>query len=265
MQQADDFLAESRSLFELVAPLDDDALERVTAFKGWRIANVIAHLSVWNRAAVLSLTDTDALSALLRGIGEHLKAGGRMTEFEKDCHEGVWGRALVEHWWRSCEETARHFAVADPAQRVPWAGPDMSARSSISARLMETWAHGQEVFDELGVVRANADRIYNIAVLGNNTYGWTFKNRGEQPPEPRPFLELVAPSGKVWTFNEPRDDERISGSAEAFCQVVTQVRNIADTDLEVSGANAEAWMSRAQCFAGAPNDPPAPGTRVIRC
>jgi uncharacterized protein (TIGR03084 family) len=148
--------------------------------------------------------------------------------------------------------------------RVKWAGPDMSVRSSITARLMETWAHGQEVYDELGVVRVNGDRIRNIVVLGNNTYGWTFAVRGEQAPQPVPHLVLQAPSGEIWTYNEPSAEERIEGSAEAFCQVVTQVRNVADTDLVVCGPNAAQWMQKAQCFAGPPETPPAPGVRGTR-
>jgi uncharacterized protein (TIGR03084 family) len=126
---------------------------------------------------------------------------------------------------------------------------------------METWAHGQEVYDVLGVIRRNADRIRNIVVLGNNTYGWTFKVRGEEPPSPRPHLRLTAPSGEIWTYNDPSPVELIEGLAEEFCQVVTQTRNIADTGLKVVGPNAVSWMSKAQCFAGGAETPPPPGAR----
>jgi uncharacterized protein (TIGR03084 family) len=141
-------------------------------------------------------------------------------------------------------------------------GPDMSVRSSITARLMETWAHGQEIYDALGIVRRNADRIRNIVVLGVNTYDWTFKVRGETPPAPKPHLRLRAPSGAVWTWNEPSETDLIEGAAEEFCQVVTQVRNVADTRLAIRGASARAWMETAQCFAGPSETPPPPGTRA---
>ena len=137
----------------------------------------------------------------------------------------------------------------------------MSVRSSITARLMETWAHGQAVYDLLGVIRRNTDRIRNIVVLGVNTYGWSFKVRRETPPASMPHLRLTAPSGEVWTWNAPSDRDLIAGAAEEFCQVVTQVRNIADTALTVRGAAAEAWMRQAQCFAGPPETPPAAGAR----
>ena len=52
----------------------------------------------------------------------------------------------------------------------------MSVRSSITARHMETWAHGQEIFDQLGFERIDTDRIKNIVVIGVNI-GWTYINR----------------------------------------------------------------------------------------
>jgi uncharacterized protein (TIGR03084 family) len=79
-----------------------------------------------------------------------------------------------------------------------------------------------------------------------------------------PHVRLRAPSGEIWTFGEISDDERIEGDAADFCQVVTQVRNIGDTQLRVTGSVATDWMSKAQCFAGAPETPPAPGTRFTR-
>jgi hypothetical protein len=50
----------------------------------------------------------------------------------------------------------------------------------------------------------------------------------------------------------------VTGRAEEFCLVVTQRRHVDDTDLEVTGALATDWMSKAQAFAGAPTEGPAP-------
>jgi uncharacterized protein (TIGR03084 family) len=209
----------------------------------------------------MSLKNDGSFETYYGQLAKHQAGGGKMTGFEKEWLDGLAGKALLDTWRQGFVETSRLFADADPAARVKWAGPDMSARSSMTARLMETWAHGQEVYDELGVVRQNADRIRSIVVLGNNTYGWTFKVRGEAAPEPRPHLRLTAPSGEAWLYNDPGTSEVIEGLAEEFCQVVTQVRNIADTQLKVTGPNAINWMSKAQCFAGAAEPPPAPGSR----
>ncbi len=261
MQQALDFLDESEALHQLVAPLSDVDLEQKTAFKDWTLNNVLGHLHMWNYAADLSLIDEAAFLAFYEKVGGHVANGGTLTGFEEKWLDGLNGQALIATWRQYYGEIAEHFREADPSMRVKWAGPDMSVRSSITARLMETWAHGQEVYDVLGKVRKNIDLIRNIVVLGVNTYGWTFSVRGEEPPMPRPYLSLTAPSGELWTYNEPGDNELIEGQAEEFCQVVTQVRNIADTKLKVIGDNATNWMSKAQCFAGGPETPPAPGTR----
>ena len=58
----------------------------------------------------------------------------------------------------------------------------MSVISSISARHMETWAHSQAIYDTLGKIRKNKDRILNIVIIGNNTFNWTYKvNKKEIP------------------------------------------------------------------------------------
>ncbi|WP_017669513.1 TIGR03084 family metal-binding protein [Blastomonas sp. AAP53] len=261
MQQATDFLTECDRIHALVAPLDEAQLATPTAFKGWTIADIIGHLHVWNQAAQLSLNDEAAFKAFMAQVGGIIAKGGDLNSFERVWLDGLTGQALVAAWAETCRATTADFATADPAQRVPWAGPSMSARSSITARLMESWAHAQAIFDVLGTERTNGDGLKNICVLGLNTYGWTFKNRRMEAPQPAPYLVLTAPSGEIWTFGEPADGELIEGDAAEFCQVVTQTRNIADTALKVTGPNATAWMAIAQCFAGAPVDPPAPGVR----
>ncbi|MEM9013686.1 MAG: TIGR03084 family metal-binding protein [Pseudomonadota bacterium] len=264
MQQALDFQAECESLEALLRPLPPEDFSRSTGFKSWTVDNVLRHLHVWNVAADLSLQDEDAFKEWLANALPKVMAGD-LTSFETEELNGLAGPDLLNRWATFYPQTAQRFAETDPSKRLVWAGPSMSARSSITARLMESWAHGQAIYDELGVKRKNADRIKNIVVIGVNTYGWTFKNRGETPPEPMPHLVLTAPSGTLWEFGEPSESEKITGLAEEFCQVVTQCRNIADTKMSVEGENAKRWMAVAQCFAGPPMDPPAPGLRKMRC
>ncbi|KCZ91831.1 TIGR03084 family metal-binding protein [Hyphomonas johnsonii] len=263
MQQAQDFLDETEALAALLAPLADSDFLQQTAFKDWTVDMVLRHLHFWNKAALLSLTDEAAFKALVADVSGAVK-GGSLPVHEAAYFNGLSGQALRTAWRTLAAETASAFSKTDPSRRLAWVGPSMSARSSITARLMETWAHGQEVYDQLGVVRQNADRIRNIVVLGVNTYGWTFANRREEAPQPMPHLVLTAPSGETWTYGDVQDGERIEGLAEEFCQVVTQTRNIADTALSVTGPNAARWMAHAQCFAGPPKEPPPPGTRKTR-
>ena len=258
--QPRDFRDESDALYALIRDLSEEQMQAPTQFKGWTIRDVVGHLHIWNEAANMSLTDADAFNRFYARVGKAV-AGGSLRDFENAELEGISGVDLRERWHAYYGPMADGFGTADPKARVPWAGPSMSVRSSITARLMETWAHGQEVYDSLGVERVNADRIRNIAVLGVNTFGWTHVTNSLPVPETVPYVKLTLPSGEVMEFNEPDPANMVEGSAEEFCQVVTQVRNIADTSLKATGETATRWMAIAQCFAGPPETPPAPGTR----
>jgi uncharacterized protein (TIGR03084 family) len=261
MQQAIDFLDETMALAELLAPLADNQFEQSTQFKDWTIDNILRHLHVWNIAADVSLTDEAAFSAFLNEMMAGVK-GGRLPDFEKRYLGELSGQALRTAWVERATTTSAHFVSADPKMRLKWVGPEMSALSSITARLMETWAHAQPIYDLMGVDRIETDRISNIVRLGVNTWGWTWKNRRMDAPGPMPRLRLVAPSGALWEYGE--GDDLIEGSASEFCQVATQCRNIADTSLLVEGDIARQWMAVAQCFAGPPQDPPPPGSRFVK-
>ncbi|UWS80627.1 TIGR03084 family metal-binding protein [Phaeobacter sp. G2] len=261
MQQAEDFRAESQALAAVLQDLPEADLHRVTLFKEWTIDHVLGHLHLFNVAAETSLQGEAAFATFIGPIVKNMQAGMSILQCQFPWLDGLSGRALFEAWQAGAESCADAFAQADPKARVKWVGPEMSALSSITARQMETWAHGQEVFDLLGVEQQEQDRIRNIAHLGVSTYGWTFLNRKEPVPEPAPFVELTGPSGAVWTWNDPQQDNVVRGSAVEFAQVVTQVRNIADTDLETQGGTAARWMAIAQCFAGPAETPPAKGAR----
>jgi uncharacterized protein (TIGR03084 family) len=260
-QQPVDFREESEALYKLLESLGDADFDRKTQFNDWTVNAIISHLHAWNHAADMSLRDPEKFAADRDWLVAEMLGGSVIGEVEKRWLDGTRNRELLEQWRAFYLEMTDRFVQADPKQRLQWAGPDMSVRSSITARLMETWAHGQELYDSLGVERTNGDRIKNIAVLGVNTFGWTFVNRGLDVPADVPHVRLTAPSGEVWTWNDPSETNYVAGDATDFCQTVTQVRNVKDTKLESVGETATRWMEIAQCFAGAAEDPPAPGTR----
>jgi len=261
LQEAKDFRDECDAFFALLNTLDEQDWERKTQFKQWTINDIVAHLHFGDFAAGLSLKDGAAFTEFVREIVAARARGMKNLDFTDAWLHGAKHRVLLDRWRRLHGELVEGFAVTDPKKRVQWFGPSMSARSSITARLMETWAHGQAIYDLLGKTRIDTDRIKNIAVIGINTFGWTFTNRGLSVPVKQPYVRLTAPSGVPWEWHEPEPDNLIEGSAVDFCQVVTQVRNIADTQLKVVGETAAYWMSIAQCFAAPPEHPPAPGSR----
>lgn len=258
MDQAADFFEECQVLDHALERLGASDWRTVTQFKGWTIDDVLVHLHFWNQMADLSQRDPDAFDARVQRVMPRIQAEGfRATENAAISQRG---HELRLAWRDLYTRMAYDWALLDPKARVKWVGPDMSVRSSMTARQMETWAHGQEVFDILGLTRPETDRIRNIVVLGVNTFGWTFTVHGRPVPPVPPHLRLTAPSGELWEFGAPGAD-LIEGLAVDFARVVTQTRNVADTGLSVRGAVAREWMAIAQCFAGAPETPPPPGAR----
>ncbi len=261
LTQAVDFRDECDALQQLLAPVSDDRWQQPTQFKGWTFDDVIGHLHIFDYAAKLALEGPDSVRGFFAQIAAGRANGKSLVDYTRDWLGGVRGISLLKKWHSFSGELASAFADQDAGRRVTWGGPDMSARSLVSARQMETWAHGQAIFDSLGVTRRESDRLKNIAIMGINTFGWTFANRKLPVPSVKPYVRLVSPSGALWEWGSSEQSERIAGTAVDFCRVVTQTRNIADTQLEVIGPAARQWMSFAQCFAGPPEDPPPPHSR----
>jgi uncharacterized protein (TIGR03084 family) len=256
--EAADFLTECETLDVAISGLTDLEMQQATQFKGWTIEEVLVHLHYWNHAADLSATDADAFKALAESALPAIqRIGFRAFENAQIVERGA---ALRDVWIKQCRSMARRWADMDPKMRVPWAGPSMSARSSMTARIMETWAHGFEVFDALGLQRRESDRIRNVVTLGANTFGWSHQVHGLAIPDEMPLLHLEMPSGEVFEAGNP-EAGAVRGKAVEFAAVVTQTRAFADTALRTEGDIARTWMLHAQCFAGPPVKPPAPGTR----
>ncbi len=261
-QAADDFRAEADELYKVLEDADTGYWTERSTFKDWTVWDVIAHLHLSDHMALTTLRDGQAFRELLADIG----AAKDMREYSDqwlavDGHS-INGPDLLQRWHDMYVELHEALLSADPEQRFDWAGPGMKPRMFATARQMETWAHGWEIYDLMRLPRTHTDRLRNVAEIGVRTYGWTFANRKLEVPEPAPRIALTSPSGATWAWNEATAGHSVTGDAVEFCQVVTQVRNVEDTSLEVAGDNAAAWMAIAQCFAGPPEQPPAPGSRV---
>ena len=261
MKQAIDFKTESDALFALLQTLNEQDWERKTQFKNWSINEIIIHLHYWNQMVDLSLNDPAQFDERIKFALKAIQ-NGTIREIENAAIIER-GESLLSAWHALYSKIGDEWKDLDPKLRVKWAGPSMSVRSSMTARQMETWAHGQAIFDVLSKERSSHDRIKNIVILGVNTYGWSFTVNNLDAPKPMPHLSLKSPSDELWEFGEPQSQNTIKGLALDFAQVVTQTRNIKDTGLKVSGDVANQWMAIAQCFAGLAMPPPKAGTRFM--
>ena len=262
LQESQDLCAEADELKRFLETLAAEDWERTTGFMSWTPWDVVAHLHFFDEVSLVALEGRDAFAQKRDELIGNIGKGRTNAEIARETYGRFPPSELLGRWHETCREMADRLGESDPKRRLPWFGPDMGVRMFTTARFMETWAHGQEIYDLKKVSRTPTDRIRNIAAIGIRTFGWTFLNRKLEIPGDPPYVRLVAPSGEIWEWNDPSEDERIHGDALDFCYVVTQGRNVADTALEVKGPIATKWMSIAQCFAGGPVDPPAPGTRV---
>lgn len=251
-----DLIAEQQALDGIVAGLSSEQWSSATPSPRWSVADQIGHLAYFDRSAILAITDPERFSNLL---GELLAVAGQGDEAIDDLTLGGYRRMrsgeLLEAWRTNRESLAAASAGLTNDARVNWYGPSMSSRSFLTARLMETWAHGQDIVDTVGGVRQATDRLQHIAQLGFITRAWSYTNRGFQVPSEPVRVELLSPSGERWFYGPEGAVESVQGSAEDFCLVVTQRRHVDDTALTVTALGRD-WLEKAQAFAGPSTDGP---------
>jgi uncharacterized protein (TIGR03084 family) len=261
LQVCTDLRAEVDELGAFLSALPAEVWARETGFMGWTPWDVVAHLHFFDLVSLVALEGEDAFAAERKRLVAGMAEGVSFKAVARERFGGMDAATLRAAWQTAACKLADTLGTAEPKRRLPWFGPDMGVQMFATARFMEIWAHGQEIYDLAGETRPYTDRIKNIATLGVKTFGWTFANRKREAPGPPPYVRLTAPSGALWEWQTPSETESVVGSAVDFCHVVTQGRNVADTALEVTGPVATEWMSIAQCFAGAAVDPPKPGSR----
>ncbi|MCB1040284.1 MAG: TIGR03084 family protein [Acidimicrobiales bacterium] len=256
-----DLLAEQAALDAVVVDLTDEQAQLPTPADRWTIADQLSHLTYFDHNAALAIRDPEAFPATVHALIEAAAGGDEaVDEFEMGAWRRLPAAELLEVWREGRSDLEGAARTLGDADRVAWYGPSMGSKSFLTARLMECWAHGQDVVDALradgaAVDRPATDRLAHIARLGYLTRGWSYINRGMSPPDGDVAVVLDAPSGAVWSFGDSETD-RVSGPAEDFCLVVTQRRHVDDTALEVEGDVARDWMVRAQAFAGPATDGP---------
>lgn len=251
----DDLAAETAALREVIDPLADADWTRLTPAPGWTIADQVSHLAYFDQAAVTSATDPDAFAA----EAARVSGDGVTPDTIAAQHRQLTPADLRDWFARARGELLTVFARLDPAMRVPWFGPPMSVASALTARLMETWAHGQDIADSVGARREPTHRLRHVAHIGVGARPFSYLAHRRPMPADPVRVELVAPSGELWTWGPAEATDRVTGPALDFCLLVTQRRHRADTAVQASGPAAEQWLSIAQAFAGPPGSGRAAG------
>jgi uncharacterized protein (TIGR03084 family) len=245
----DDLEAESAVLDGLLSELDSDGWELPTPAVGWAIRDQVSHLAYFDETCRRALVDPDGFRADAAALQARGPAFPDLVAAE---HRGWPPDELLSWFRRTRADLLAAYATADPKARIPWYGTEMAAASAITARLMETWAHGQDVADALNATWPETARLRHIAHLGVRTLGHSFRLRGLDVPDRPVRVELRPPDDPQWTWGPEDAKDVVAGPAVDFCLVVTQRRNVLDTRLDVRGDVAATWLQIAQAFAGEP-------------
>ena len=244
-----DLRAESDELDALVAPLPADRWAAPTPAARWTIAHQIGHLLWTDRGALLAVTDGAAFAELLEPAAANPSG---FVDAAADELAATAPAELLADWRQTRKRLHDALLTVPDGRKLPWFGPPMSAASMATARLMETWAHGLDVADTLGVTRPATARLRSIAHIGVRARDYAFAVNGLPAPA-EPFrVELKAPDGVSWTWGPADAAQRVTGTAEDFCFLVTQRRAQRDVDVSADGDDARRWLQIAQAFAGPP-------------
>jgi uncharacterized protein (TIGR03084 family) len=265
-----DLFAEQDALDAVVAGLDHADWRRPTPSPGWTVADQIGHLTYFDRTAALAISDPEGFVAHRNDLITHFAQpdDAMIDTVTLGEFRSMAPGELLAAWRegrRALATVATAATAADPDARIEWYGPSMKLTSFLTARLMECWAHGQDIVDTIDTVdaasatfaaRPATDRLRHIAQLGVITRGWSYRVRGLDVPAGEVRVALTAPSGGEWTWGPDDAADSITGPAEDFCLVVTQRRHVDDTGLVTTGPLARDWMEIAQAFAGGATDGP---------
>ena len=252
----DDLNAETAVLIDCLGSLDVSGWLSPTPAEGWTVLDQVSHLAFFDRAVTTAVTDPDRF---VRERNEAMSRPGSMVDAVAVEGRRRTGPETADELNVGRRAMAAAFTAADPAARVPWYGPEMSVASALTARIMETWAHGQDVFDALGREHPLTRALRQVAHIGVRALPNSFISNGREVPSVPVSVQLVAPDGQTWAWGPDQAVERVSGPAVDFCLVVTQRRHVADTALVTTGDVSTEWMSIAQAFAGAPGTGREPG------
>jgi uncharacterized protein (TIGR03084 family) len=245
-----DLAAESAVTRALVAGLDEAGWRTPTPAAGWDIADQISHLAYFDEVTVQSAVAPEQFKAELAAAEAN---GGINPDTIAARFRDRTGAELLAWFDTARADLLGTFAELDPRTRLPWFGPAMSAASSLTARIMETWAHTQDIADALGVTREPTPRLRHVAHIGVGARAFSYAVRGRTPPPDPVRVELIPPSGPdraLWTWGPEDAKDRVTGPALDFCLLVTQRRHRDDVALVIDGPAATEWMTIAQAFAG---------------
>ena len=246
VQLLDALATEQMSLQTELRTIAADDWFRPTPARRWDVRDQVSHLAD---------IDEIAIDTCLAGPRPLNDFAARFASPEDTTLWGVLrgrrrsGRDVLS-WWEDTSARERDvLGSLDPAVRVPW-GIGMRAPSLITARLMETWAHGLDVREALGLPAVDTDRLRHVAWLGYRALPYAFSFAGRERPPGELRVEVTSPSGdETWEYGPADAPNRITGPAGELCRLFAHRVTREDAQrLAAEGEGAVAALQVARAF-----------------
>lgn len=242
----DEYEAEQRELYALLAGLTPDEWRLTTPAEGWDVRDQVAHLADTEEIAV------DTMTGGPRSLNEEAAkypSGEAFTEAGCERGRTMAGPDVREWWWRSAARCREELARFDRTGRVPW-GLGMGWKAFVTARLMEHWAHGLDIREAVGGKAPATDRLRHVAWLCVNAVPYALRVAGVTPPEGHTLrVEVTGPNGDVWAYGPEDATDRITGPAGQWCRLAVQrITRDQAPDLRADGPLAELVLDHARAF-----------------
>lgn len=244
-----DLRDEQAALDSLVASASDEKWLTPTPAVGWDVRDSISHL-----AAI----DDFALECV---EGRHEAAFARAATasspeaFNDELIEPGRSKTPAEmlEWWRTSRERLSGALLAkDPSDRIVWGAGPMAARSFVTARIMECWAHGLDCFAALDVTPVDTGRLAHVCHIAYRALPYAFFYAGREMPAPLEDLQIVVEppdAGEPWVYGPDTATQRITGAASEWARVAVQRMSAAEAaTLEATGPLAEQALEVARAY-----------------
>ena len=242
-----DLADEAESLRSILAGLDAHAWSTPTPAEGWNVADQVAHLVMFDERCMWGIADPDKFvddRTAMSGDGVYAAI--------HDGYASMQPTLLLARWTEGNDRLRSAGITADPKARCMWYGPSMSVVSMLTARLMETWAHGWDVCDAVGARMQDTSRLRHVAHIAVGARAFAYAANKRAVPDAVVRVELTAPDGSVWAWGDDTAEQTVRGTALGFCLAATQRRHVDDCGLTAHGDAAAEWLSIIQAFAGPP-------------
>ncbi|MEU1969545.1 TIGR03084 family metal-binding protein [Micromonospora sediminicola] len=251
-----DLVAEGDDLDDIVKGLTPEQWSLPTPAPEWTITHQVGHLAATFRLAAMAASRPEQFTTFISTLSPNFKANvdAAMADFITERPA-----ALLTRWRAERRNAEQALAALPPQQMVPWLVRPIPAAVLAAAGMMESFAHGQDILDALGLQRRHTDRLRHLVAFAVMTWDFGYQARDLTPPQVEFRFEIKAPSGEIWAFGPQDTDQVIAGDAVDFCLLVTRRRHRDDLKVHATGELADEWLNIAQAYRGPAGDGRRPG------